>query len=236
MKYFHIIWVLLPLLMVSCRQTGTVNYDFNPALFEAEGSVRDWARTDYFASVRETVHARPGVIFFGDSVTEGWWENDPEFFAQRGWLCFGISGQTSSQLLVRFRSDILQTRPRKVVILCGTNDLAGNGGAVTPEVILGNIVSMCELALYNGITPLVCSVTPCDAFPWAPSMGNPSEKIIDFNRVLKEFADSRGIEYVDYYSLLSTPEGAMISDYTSDHCHPNRKAYALMEAEVQRHL
>ncbi len=214
-----------------------VNYcDFSSTAFGPDTTVVDWARTDYFSQIREGLSERPRVIFIGDSITEGWWKSDPEFFAERGFLCFGIGGQTSSQILLRFRTDVIDLHPDKAVILCGINDLAQNGGPVKPTLTLGNIVSMCELAVCNGITPLVCSLTPCDYFAWNPSVENVSAKVRDFNRVLRDFALSRRIGYVDYYSLLDAGDGSLPAEYTVDRCHLTLPAYKIMEREVLKRL
>lgn len=242
MNKLHCIFgaVASALLLVSCgpSEREAFVYDFDESLFGFSDSVyvEDWARTDYYTKVRSEQNSRPTVAFYGDSITECWWLLDSGFFTNHGWLCLGIGGQTSSHLLVRFRTDILELHPSKVVIMCGTNDIALNGGAVRPEITLGNIMSMCELAQAYGITPILCSITPCDYYAWRPEVGSPAARIEALNDAIKAYADASGIRYVDYHALLDDGNGALPEKYTVDRCHLSLEAYHLIEAEIEKYL
>lgn len=228
------------LLLASCgpREREAFVYDFDESLFGFSDTVyvEDWAKTDYYRKVRSGQTSRPYVAFYGDSITECWWLLDPDFFTDRGWLCLGIGGQTSSHLLVRFRKDILELHPSKVVIMCGTNDIALNAGPARPELTLGNIISMCELAQAYGITPVLCSITPCDHYSWRPEIGNPATRIKALNEAIKAYALSSGIRYVDYHALLDDGNGALQEKYTVDRCHLSLDAYHLIESEIEKYL
>lgn len=227
------------LLIASCgqREREAFVYDFDETLFGFSDTVyvEDWAKTDYYQKVRsESSH--PEVVFYGDSITECWWLLDPDFFTDHGWLCLGIGGQTSSHLLVRFRKDILELHPSTIVIMCGTNDIALNAGPARPEVTLGNIISMCELAQLYGITPILCSITPCDYYAWRPEVGSPAARILALNDAIKAYATAYGIRYVDYHALLDDGNGALPEKYTVDRCHLSLEAYHLIESEIEKYL
>jgi len=187
-----------------------------------------WANTYRYKGIVSGVSFVPKAIFIGDSITE-MWAMHPDFFAEHNSLYLGISGQTSSQIAQRFRTDVLPLCPEKVVILCGTNDIAGNDAPYNREMTLGNIRTMCNMALAKGITPVLCSVTPCDLFFWNMAAGDPSQKIIDLNSGIRTLASQMGLVYVDYHKVLSNTKGAMKEEYTIDHCHLNSLGYEQME-------
>lgn len=192
-----------------------------------------FANTYRYSSIVEGASRKPKAIFIGDSITE-MWAMHPSFFTSRGCLYLGISGQTSSQILQRFRTDVLPLGPEKVFILCGTNDIAGNDAPYNQVLTLGNIRTMCEMAVAAGIKPVLCSVTPSDAYFWNSAVGNPSEKIKALNAGIKAYAASKGFVYVDYYSALVDSKGAMKEIYTIDHCHLNEDGYFVMESIVSK--
>ena len=131
---------------------------------------RDWAGLRAYAQVNKTLgDVRPDVVFMGNSITEGWFNQHPEFFQKNNFLGRGIGGQTSSEMLVRFRQDVIELHPQCVAIMAGTNDIAMNNGYIALENTYQNIVSMCELARFNGIKVLLCSVTPCVRYNWRPT-------------------------------------------------------------------
>ena len=140
----------------------------------------------------------------------------------------GISGQTTPQMLVRFRADVIGLKPAVVVILAGTNDIAGNTGPSTIEMIMDNIVSMTELAQANGIKVVLSSVLPVFDYPWKPGL-NPAEKIAALNKFIKNYADKNGIVYLDYYSSMVDERKGLKDEYTSDGVHPNEAGYKVME-------
>lgn len=176
----------------------------------------------------------PRVVFMGDSITEMWTKYRPDFFANPVYVNRGISGQTTPQMLVRFRSDVLDLKPEVVVILAGTNDIAGNTGDATVDKIAGFIMSMSDLAAANGIKVVLCSVLPAIDYLWYPGR-EPAPKIIKLNSMLREFAEEKGFGYVDYHSAMVDDQGGLkVPEYTSagDLVHPNAAGYEVMEALV----
>jgi len=174
------------------------------------------------------------VVFMGDSITEGWGmkatATSPgrgEFFPGRPYINRGISGQTTPQMLIRFRQDVIDLKPKVVVILAGTNDIAENTGKETQEAIGDNIASMSELARANGIRVVLCSVLPATDFHWHPGL-EPAPKIRALNEWIKQYAAKSGIVYVDYYSSLANSEGGLKAEFSPDGVHPNKAAYDAM--------
>ncbi|NWK94617.1 GDSL family lipase [Sphingobium lactosutens] len=166
------------------------------------------------------------AVFMGDSITDNWINQDPEMFAD-GLVDRGISGQTTAQMLVRFRNDVIALKPQVVHIMAMTNDIAGNTGAATMETVLGNIQSMAELADAHGIKVVIASVPPAGAFPWSPAM-KPAPQIAAINTWLADYARSRGFTYVDYHSAMAQPDGAMKPGLSTDGVHPTKEGYAIM--------
>ncbi|MDH6311968.1 lysophospholipase L1-like esterase [Parabacteroides sp. PFB2-10] len=138
-------------------------------------------------------------------------------------------------MLVRFRPDVIDLHPQVVVILAGTNDIAQNNGYIAPEYILGNIISMVELAKANRITPVLCSVLPATRFGWRPEI-EPAKKIAELNVMIKKYAEQNSLAYIDYYSSLTDDEGGLPVKYAADGVHPNIDAYRIMEHLVQEAL
>ena len=165
------------------------------------------------------------VVFMGDSITQGW--KLDESFPGKHYINRGISGQTSPQMLVRFRQDVIDLKPRVVVILAGTNDVAGNTGPMTLDQIEGNIVSMAEIAKANRIRVVLCSVLPSFDFPWAPGL-EPAPKIAAVNAWMKDYAAHNGHVYVDYYSALKDDRGGLPPTLSKDGVHPLPAGYAIM--------
>lgn len=196
---------------------------------------QDWANFGRYAGQNEKVTARPVAVFMGDSITDGWASQDQEFFTSNNFVGRGISGQTTSHMLVRFRRDVIDLNPKYVVILAGTNDIAGNNGAITLENILGNIISMCELAKANKIKPVICSVLPADRYGWRPEK-KPAQDIVKLNEMLKEYADSEKIVYVDYHTPLKDENNGLPEIHAADGVHPNLQCYKIMEDIVTKVL
>ena len=197
------------------------------------GQQRDWANYGRYAGANASLTTAPAVVFMGNSITEGWGRNRPEFFAENNFACRGISGQVSAQMLCRFRADAINLRPKAVVILAGTNDIAGNNGPIENEHIAENIVSMAELALAAGIRPILCSVLPAAKYPWRPEIESVPEKIADLYARLQRYAAERGLTWVDYYSAMDAGDGSMRSEYTKDGVHPTPEGYAVMEGVIR---
>ena len=190
---------------------------------------RDWAGLRAFAQVNRNLTVEPEVVFMGNSITEGWFNQHPEFFQKNNFLGRGIGGQTSSEMLVRFRQDVIELHPQCVAIMAGTNDIAMNNGYIALENTYQNIVSMCELARFNGIKVLLCSVTPCVRYNWRPQV-EPGKIIPKLNAMLRKYADSaEGVEYVDYFSAMADKDNAMLPEYSPEGCHPNGEGYKVME-------
>lgn len=199
----------------------------------AAGQQRDWANYGRYAEANAALATAPAVVFMGNSITDGWDNAHPEFFTDNNFACRGIGGQVSSQMLCRFRADVIDLRPKAVVILAGTNDIAGNNGPIESEHIAENIVSMAELALAAGIRPIICSVLPAAKYPWRPEVGSVPEKIRALNDRLRQYAAERGLTWVDYYSAMDAGDGSMRSEYTRDGVHPTPEGYAVMEAVIR---
>jgi lysophospholipase L1-like esterase len=175
------------------------------------------------------------VVFMGNSITEGWKDSSPGFFAGKPYICRGISGQTTPQMLVRFRPDVIALKPQVVVILAGINDIAGNTGPATLEMIEDNLTSMAELAKANGIKVVLSSVLPAYDFPWNPGVF-PSERIILLNTWIQGFASKNGFYYVDYYSSMVDERKGLKSAFSEDGVHPNAEGYKVMELLVGKVL
>lgn len=167
------------------------------------------------------------VVFFGDSITDAWQRNPDGFFPGKPYLDRGISGQTTTQMLLRFRQDVVDLHPAAVVILAGTNDIAGNSGPATQQEIEANLQSMAEIAKSNGIRVILASVLPAADYPWRKGL-NPAPRIQQLNAWEHELCASLKLTYLDYYSAMSTAEGGMKPELSRDGVHPNPAGYALM--------
>ena len=174
------------------------------------------------------------VVFLGDSITDGWGRSPTTvFFPGKPYVNRGISGQTTPQMLVRFQQDVVHLHPAAVVILAGTNDIAGNTGPSTQQMIEDNFTSMAEIAKQNGIKVVLASITPAYAYPWKPEV-QPVERIRALNKWLQDFCSSNGFVYLDYYSSMADAKGAMLPGLSSDGVHPTAKGYAVMAPMAER--
>lgn len=202
----------------------------------AAASAQDWANFGRFEQANKTVTEKPVAVFMGDSITEGWANQDPDFFSSNNYVGRGISGQTTSQMLVRFRKDVVELAPKYVVILAGTNDIAKNGGDISIENTFGNIKSMCEIAKANKIKPVICSVLPAAEYPWRPEVKDAAKKVLELNRLLYSYAKKNKIKYVDYHTLLRDEHDGLPKNFAPDGIHPNFGCYQIMEQVVVRYL
>jgi len=195
-------------------------------------SAQDWANLNRFkAENANVVLPTPGekrVVFMGNSITEGWINMHPEFFAGKFYINRGISGQTTPQMLIRFRDDVIKLKPKVVVILAGTNDIAGNTGPSTLEMIEDNLISMAQLARANDIKVILCSVLPVYDYPWKPGM-EPAQKIIDLNKLIKSYTEKSGMIYLDFFSAMVDERKGLKAQYSKDGVHPNEAGYNVME-------
>lgn len=175
------------------------------------------------------------VVFMGNSITEGWSNANPDFFKNKPYVNRGIGGQTTPQMLLRFRQDVIALHPKVVVILAGTNDIAGNTGPITLEQIRDNILSMVQLAKANSIFPIVCSVLPAYDYPWRPGK-EPNIKIPKLNAMLKQMASDENVKYLDYFSSMADDRNGLPKALTTDEVHLTKTGYAEMEKLVQQAL
>lgn len=196
----------------------------------------DWAFYGKYAKANETLKTRPDVVFMGNSITEGWFDQHPDFFTKNNFAGRGIGGQTTSQMLSRFRQDVIDLHPRVVAIMAGTNDIAMNNGYIRLENVFQNIVSMCELARFNDIKVLLCSVTPCAKYGWRPEV-EAAKYIPLLNKMLREYAaKTKGVDYVDYFTSMADKDNAMLPGLSPEGCHPNGDGYKVMEPILIRAL
>ena len=170
------------------------------------------------------------VVFLGNSITEGWVSQRPEFFRSHGYIGRGISGQTSYQFLLRFREDVLNLQPKVLVLNAATNDIAENTGPYSEDITFGNIQTMTELARAHKIKVILTSTLPARNFGWRPNITDGMKKIRSLNARIKEYAKKNKLQYVDYFSAMLAPDGeGMDSRYTPETVHPNAEGYKVME-------
>ena len=170
----------------------------------------------------------------GNSITEGWKNADSAFFAdEKNYIDRGISGQTTPQMVLRFRQDVIDLKPAVVVILAGINDIAQNTGPMTLDQTFGNIVSMCELAKANNIRVVISSVLPAYDFPWHPGL-QPAEKVMELNKMLKDYAAQNNIVYCDYFSAMKDERNGLPESLSGDGVHPKLEGYKIMEPLAEK--
>jgi len=191
---------------------------------------QDWAGLQrYHEDNQQVINGKQNVIavFLGNSITDIWIKADSAFFASNGYVDRGISGQTTPQMLLRFRADVIDLHPKVVVIEGGTNDIAGNTGPETLEMIEDNIASMCELASMHHIKVVLSSLLPAYDYWWHKGT-YPSKKIVALNEWIKKYAAANHYVYLDYYSPLVDDHDAFKSAYSKDGVHPNSEGYKIM--------
>ena len=194
-----------------------------------ESTAQDWANE----ALGTPAKGEKRVVFMGNSITEGWINTCPEFFEGRPYINRGIGGQTTPQMLIRFRQDVINLHPKVVVILAGTNDIAGNTGPSTLEMIEDNLASMAEIAHANGIKVILCSVLPAYDYPWRKGM-EPNVKIPELNKWIKNYAEKNKFIYLDYFSAMVDEKNGMQADLSGDGVHPNKKGYEIMQPMVEK--
>ncbi len=203
----------------------------------------DWGNLQRYreanAKLSPPVKNENRVVFLGNSITQGWAPYFATMFPGKPYIGRGIGGQTTPQMLVRFRQDVIDLKPKVVVILAGTNDIAGNTGPSTIEMIEDNLASMAELAKANGIRVVLSSVLPVWDYPWKPGLA-PAPKIIALNKWMRDYAREHGAVYLDYHSAMADARGGMRSELANDGVHPNETGYRIMaplaEQAIQKAL
>ena len=198
---------------------------------------QDWANLERFREDNAKLAAPrtcdDRVVFMGNSITQGWIDMIPEFFAGRHYINRGIGGQTTPQMLIRFRQDVIHLNPKVVVILAGINDIAGNTGPSSLEMIEDNLHSMTELAQANGIEVVLCSVLPALDFPWRPGM-DPAGKVVELNKRIEAYASKKGAVYCDYFTAMVDERNGLPAELSDDGVHPNEAGYAIMAPLVEK--
>jgi lysophospholipase L1-like esterase len=212
-----------------------VNATVNASALQAQ-SAADWANLARFRAENARIGApRAGeqrVVFMGNSITEAWAPLFATMFPNKPYIGRGISGQTTPQMLVRFRQDVVALAPAVVVILAGTNDIAGNTGPSTLEMIEDNIASMAEIAQANGIRVVLSSVLPVFDYPWKPGL-EPAPKIVALNAWLKQYARTHRAVYLDYHTPMADARMGLKRELGDDGVHPNLAGYRIMAPLVE---
>lgn len=208
-------------------------------------NAQDWARLALYQPDNRELAVRPKkkgekrVVFMGNSITSQWFRKRPEFFTGNGYVCRGIGGQTSSQMLLRFRQDVLNIGADVVVILAGTNDIAGNTGPVTLDMIVDNIAGMCDMARQNKIKVILCSVLPAKQYSWNKEV-RPDLEIPKLNALLKTYACEQKIVFADYFSAMADPSpenyNGLPPALTTDGVHLTPEGYQILEKIITRYL
>ena len=206
-------------------------------LFTTLSYGQDWANLKRFQQENSELMLAKAhenrVVFMGNSITEGWLSIRPEFFKNKPYVNRGISGQTTPQMLIRFKQDVIHLKPSTVVLLAGINDIAENTGPSTIEMIANNIVSMAELAKANHINVIICSVLPANKFPWREGL-KPAEKVIKLNALLQSYSKKHKLAYVDYYSAMVNDSHGLKKELGEDGIHPNKNGYLIMEPILEK--
>jgi lysophospholipase L1-like esterase len=228
---------------LDCPQVATAITN----LLRSDARLRDWANLARYREANRTAGAPPAgaarVVFMGDSITDAWPQPrfGDYFTSHKDYVGRGISGQTTPQMLIRFRPDVIDLKPRAVVILAGTNDIAGNTGPMSNEEIQGNLASMAELAKAHGIKVVLSSILPVSAYHTAPNgipqtQQRPMERIRAINDWMKTYAAAEKHVYLDYFPATADAQGLLREEFSADDLHPNAKGYAAMAAAAESAL
>lgn len=200
-------------------------------------TAQDWPNLGKYqeanAALKTADSQEQRVVFMGNSITEGWLQANPSFFEGKPYVNRGIGGQTTPQMVLRFRQDVIDLNPKVVVILAGTNDIAENTGPITLEQIRDNMLSMVQLAKGNGIVPIVSSVLPAYDYPWRPGK-QPNIKIPRLNTMLQQMCTAQEVPYLDYFSAMTDDRNGLPAQYTTDEVHLTKEGYAVMEKLVEK--
>ena len=235
----HIDRLISAFIATSCQEDYQSMHIRKEILFDRNKRTRDWAKFNRYADANTVLiasKAKVNAVFYGNSITYNWANMRPDFFHSHGFVGRGISGQTSSEMLVRFRQDVIDLHPKTVVILCGINDIAQNNGTIDMERVMGNIQSMCELAKNNKIRPVLCSVLPARSCYWNPFVQDVPQQVQTLNALIRQYAKDNGILYVDYYSAMVDEDRGFKDGLSKDGVHPLDAGYEIMERVVLRAL
>jgi len=208
-----------------------------PSIDAMQKKLNDWPQLERYreadASLPPAAASEKRVVFYGDSITDAWARKSEEFFPGKGYIGRGISGQTTPQMLVRFQQDVVHLKPAVVVILAGTNDIAGNTGPSTPQMIEDNFESMVEIAKANNIKMVISSILPADHYSWHPGI-QPADQIREMNTRLKALCQRDGLVYLDYYTSMTNAKGGLDPELAKDGVHPTSKGYAMMSPLAEK--
>jgi lysophospholipase L1-like esterase len=208
------------------------------ALDRATRTLQDWPNLNRYradnAKIAAPASGEERVVFMGDSITDNWGRRYGKFFPGKPYINRGISGQTTPQMLLRFRADVIALQPKAVVILAGTNDISSNTGPSTLEMIEDNLASMNELAQASHIKVIFSAVMPTCDYIQNQSSRRPNSKIIELNKWIKEYAASHKAAYLDYFTPMLDDQGSLKREITDDGLHPNNAGYDLIGPIAQQ--
>ena len=192
----------------------------------------DWPNLAKYRSENEIMlneeSNKDRIVLIGDSITEGWSLMDPDFFRNNNLINRGIGGQTSPQMLIRFKQDAVHLKPKLIIINAGTNDIAANTGPATPEMIIDNITSMAEIGLKSSINIALSTILPVDRYDWNETIKDAPEMVSKVNSSLKKYSDDNNLIFIDYYSSLVNKNRGMDTSYANDGVHPTKEGYDVM--------
>ena len=202
-------------------------------------NAQDWSNFKQFQKENAILvpleSGKDRIVFMGNSITIGWLNIHPLFFKNKPYVNRGIGGQTTPQMLVRFRADVVDIDATAVVILAGTNDIAENTGPTTLNMILDNLKSMSEIAQANNVKIILCSILPAYDYPWRTGL-EPNVKIPELNKMIKGYAEANDIHYLDYFKALNDGKNGIIKKYTTDGVHLTEEGYKLLEPMLEKAL
>lgn len=202
----------------------------------AQDQNQDWPNLQKYRSENKDIIQKgdfPEVVFMGNSITEGWASQRPEFFQNNNYVGRGIGGQTTPQMLIRFTPDVLDLKPKAVVILAGTNDIAGNTGVSSVKMITDNIAAMAQLAKAHNIKVILSSILPVYTYPWRPDV-QAVPMIAEVNNWMEDYANVNGFVYLDYFASTADAKKGLKKEYSGDGVHPNQTGYSVMEPLVKK--
>ena len=197
----------------------------------------DWPNLERYRAENEKLKTsgtdKIRTVFMGDSITVGWSLNDPGFFSRNNFVNRGISGQTSPQMLIRFKQDAIHLSPELIIINAGTNDIAANTGPASPEMIIDNICSMAEIGLKNDIRIALSTILPVYKYPWNEKVTNVPDRIFEVNTALKKYSEKHSLIFIDYFSSMVNKKRGLKSAYGVDGVHPTKQGHEVMSNVVK---